>query len=477
MRYTAILLTLALVAGFVPGAEAQTSSLSGQILDQDGQPVVGAQVYFNQWGQYPADEAPPEEGKCDANGTCTVSSRPYYEGQSNHQEAKSDANGRYSFAANDGWADISANKEGHASAYQGIDVSGTTTLDLKMLKYPAKDAHIEGRITTGGATVRYTAISIDNPVYGTYECSSNVDDERQYEQPRPVEAMPASDTAEANAEAGPDGQTTESPSGDAQISIAPGEYYPYSGCAIKINADGTFSGNVTPGYSIIRVYADSWRDEDRTQYYSVSRVVDLRSGETNRVDVDLVAKPGPDAKLRGYVLDAATGKAVPGARISFNNQDSYGWASAVTDKDGSYSVALRHGYTQLSLGAEGHLPWEGQLTLAGGDSRRMDVSITAGQQMYGGGCCYAYAESGDASVSAPRPAAAPGAPSDGDKAGGAATEQSSTTTEGQTGFEDYGGGLGPYSPEPDAESVPGFEFAAMILGLAALVFVVRRKND
>ncbi len=460
-----ILATAALlVLSLVPGVAAQSSTISGQILDQNGAPVGGVEVYLYQWGVSESSGS----STCDPDGTCT--SEPYRE---SYHEAKaiSDAEGRYSLPAMTGWASLNFYKEGYASHYEGFEVNGDKALDVKMLKYPAKTAQVTGTVTGAGAVLPYVSISAENPVYGIYECSVIAGEENLREHEIYAdEEKPASNND----------------SKVASATIAPGEPYPaYQHCAITIQKDGTFSGMLTPGYTILRFYHQDWREQGGQEYYGKSFVRDLPANATTKLDVDLKARPMPNAVIQGYIVDAATKAAIPGVYVSFGNLDNYGWANAQTDKDGSYKVRMRAGVVQVSVYADGYLPWEGDVTVAADSTVRFDIHLTAGQAQYGGGCCIAYAESGDKATmgsASTQPAlpASPGASSPAVGRGNDGSEASGSQ------FSDLGGGLGPYdasrAPQsgdadagaPDVKDVPGFEVLALALGLLAVV-LLRRK--
>ncbi len=452
-----------LVMSVVPGVAAQSSTLSGQILDQNGTPVEGVEVRLYQWGY-----SEPETKTCDANGECTADSQPY---PSNDAVVLSDAEGRYSFAVRSGWANLNFFKDGYTGHYEGLEINGDHVLDVELLKYPAKSAQITGRVTGAGAALPYVSISAENPVYGTYECSVIEGEEQEY--PVAIDSEPAR----------PEAESSEGADEDQARSIAPGEPYPgYQGCAIIIQKDGSFSGMVTPGYTILRFYHQDWRNEGGQQYYSKSLVRDLPANATTKLDIDLKARAGPDSIVQGYIIDAATKAPVTGVYVSFSNMDSYGWANAKVDSEGSYKVALRNGVIQVSVYADGYLPWEGDVTAVAGETVRFDVHLTAGQSRYGG-CCIAYAE-GDraAPAMAAGAEAAPTSPQAGAPARDVSTEEDASKSQ----FSDLGGGLGPYdastAPQsgdadtgaPDVQTTPGFEIVALALGLLAVV-LLRRK--
>ncbi len=458
-----IILATALLAfmAFVPGVAAQPSTLSGQVTDQDGNPVAGVTVQLYQWGAGTTEA-------CEPGADCKSDPYPgYFEAQ-----ATTGADGRYSFSVQRGWASLNFFKDGYTSDYQNLEVAGDQVLDISMLKYPAKNAHITGTVTGAGAALPYVTISVENPVYGTYECSVIEGEDGggvAYPETKPAVA-PSADGAGSSASSDP---------AESRM-IAPGEPYPgHQGCAITIQKNGSFSGMVTPGYTLLRFYHQDWRQIGGTEYYSKTLVRDLAANATTQLDVDLKARAAPNAIIEGYVVDAKTKAAIAGVYVSLGNMDNYGWANVQTDKDGSYKARLRAGLVQVSIYADGYLPWEGDVTASADGSVRLDIHLTAGQSRYGG-CCMAYAQ--DKSVTG-APSVAEGAASPGAERGQNAGQGDA---ESRVFVEDLGGGLGPYDPAtapqsgdadtgaPAAKDVPGFEVLAVLLGLLAIA-LLRRK--
>lgn len=274
------------------------------------------------------------------------------------------------------------------------------------------------------------------------------------------------------------------------MSIAPGEPYPGGNqCAITVNSDGSFSGDVTPGYSILRIYHQQWRacsethDSDGSfrrecgpEYMQFVRTLDLPAESTTKLDVKLQQRPGPDATLSGYVVDKETQKALSGVRVSFSNQDSYSYAWAETDEDGSYKVRVRSGYHQVSVWADGYFSWEGVINVGSGKDVALDIHLVKGENRYGH-CCYYY---GDDAMTAESADAAPRDPSASSGISGSDGDQ-----EGGTGdsFEDLGGGLGPYKSSQRAayadqagevKESPGPGLFVMV-GVVGLALLARRR--
>lgn len=432
------------------------STISGVVRDQDGTPVADATINVYQYGYETYDRPKPAS---EPSSGSAASYAPY---DYSEQQATTDAQGRYSVKAREGDANMNVFKDGYASANAHFFVEGksTQTKDFTLQKFPDKTAHIKGQITDAksGDGLRWATISINYPAYGLYVCSQTTED------------------AQANSA---DGQPEP-----AMDSIS--RPYYQQGCDITVHSDGSFSGDVYPGYATINVWYDHWRTCSESsssdgsftrtcgqQYLGFVQTTTLPADATTTVNMKMQPRAGPDAKVDGWILDAATGKPIPGAHVSFNNQDSYGWGEATTDKDGSFAVRIHSGYLHVYVWADGYLPWQGTVTVAEGGSQRIKIELTEGQQSYGG-CCYAYAEDrameassgGSPSMGAAAATQAPPAGADQSQSGASADA-----------FEDLGGGLGPYSEAKeqasDAES-PGLGLLATIALLGAVVYA-RRK--
>lgn len=451
--------------------------ISGLVRDQDGNPVAGARVDASSYGgpyPYASDMPATEPGGGSGGSSSGVASPamyPYY-GGGNHTTTGAD--GRYRIGVYSGSISVTVSKDGHATRYANLEVAKgqTATHDVELLKYPPKTAHIAGRVTDAdsGKGLQAVSISIRASEYGIYECSDNgLQPEPVYYSKMAAESMPIRD---------------------------PGP----NSCAIKIAADGTFSADVTPGYSVIDVYyqqyltcaetSDADGSGSRTcgpDYFSWTRTIVLRDGD-NRIDIKLEPRPSPDATVSGYVLDAGADgedpKPIPGATLWFTNQDNGAYGQATTDQDGSFKVRLRSGYHTITVSVQsndgrpsGFLTWQGILRVEAGDNP-FDVELTRGEEQ-GGYCCYIMEKGG-----APAPMAADGSTADG-RAQGAATATSPPggTEASDAEFEDLGGGLGPYDPEarqnllqPDKAS-PSIELFALVAVLGLLGLALRRRVE
>jgi hypothetical protein len=447
----------------------QDGRLDGVVKDQDGNPVADARVSLYSYGGCCYAYA---EGDAVASDMAYSTRPSYYSGEN---YTFTDAQGRFSMGAYSGENGLSVFKDGYAHHNRGVTIAKDTptSVEVEILKFPPKTARIEGKVVDAktGDGVPNVYVSLQSPEYGIYECS---------------------ESADGSSGGGSDAKPMPA------IAIAPGEPMPaYQGCAIKTRSDGTFEGMVTPGYAILSISVDwyascaetgdadgSFRRECGPEYYSWSTSHLLEDNATTTFDVRLRSRPAPDAEVSGYVVDAETGKAIPGAQVSFSNQDTYGYGYATTDGDGSYRLRLRSGYHSVSVWAEGHLRWEGVLDVAKGDTP-FDVEVQPGTESYGG-CCYgpyyggvAYdsasvSKSSGAGMATSSPAA--GAPSQG-------MDSSEERLQGEQGeqYQDLGGGLGPYDAskradqlDPASDGSPGLGLIAMLAAIGA-VFVLRRR--
>lgn len=444
----------------------QDSRIAGTVVDQDGAPVPEARVSVYNYG-----------GCCSAYDSvgASSSSRPYYSGEN---YTFTDASGKFTIGAYAGDNSLTVTKDGYAYHNRNVfaEPGKTASADVAIVKYPEKTARIEGKLLDAktGKPVPNAYVNLQSPQYGLYECS----------QPE-------------SAGGGSSGSSTGSDTVASSPAIGMPAPYPAPGCAIVTRSDGTFEGLVTPGYAILSVYVDwyascsessssdgSFTRSCGPEYYSWSGSRLLAADDTTVFDIRLRSRPATDAEVSGYVVDADTGKAIPGAQVSFSNQDTYGWGSATTDQDGSYRLKLRAGYHSVSVWAEGHLRWEGVLDVPKGDSP-FDVTIQPGQEAYccpgpyyygGGGVAYAEASDGGKAYTG----TATPAPMAGGASQGASLDQASRGGSGEQ-YEDLGGGLGPYDPakreallEDPSNGSPGPGILALLAAVGAVLLVRRR---
>jgi hypothetical protein len=485
--------------------------LHGTVTDQDGRPLAKLPISIYSYGNccytccydapQPYTETQASTGTATSSATAsptttsaggssgagTSYARPCCYGGGN--TTTTDSAGRYSMRLYGGSSvSVSASRDGYASYSKSFQMAQgeDRLLDIQLLKFPAKTAHIEGKVVDAGSGkgLPYVSVSAQSPAYGLYECSQ---DSGAGSTQTGTSAPPATPTTEP----APNGD-----SGTAGTTTSQGIAYPYpapydNGCAIRVNPDGTFSGDVTPGYTILQVSYDSYRacqpydgsayKPCTPEYYIWSRSLRLDADATTPVDVRLEQRPGPDAVVSGYLVDADTGKAIPNGQVSFSSEDGYGYGGATTDQDGSYRIKIRSGHLDVYASAEGHLHWVGTITIESGETP-FDIQLVPGEES-NGGCCMMYA--GEKAVAY----------------GGATTTYSTTASMTRTqasqpardsggspgagaAFEDLHGGLGPYNAAArshaasnatggHASPAAGVLVLAALLGCAA--WAVRRR--
>lgn len=467
-----------------PGAPDAT--LSGVVLDGSGDPVAGATVSATTYGYTytytdsptpePAPAPEPASNGTDGNGTSSAGSSGSATaatgygyaypccGRSNSTVTGED--GSYSMGVWSGDVQVSVYRDGFAStsATVRVEPGQDASQDFTLKAFPAKTAHLAGKVVDAktGKGLGFASVSVRSPLYGLYECSWT-DADRAANSGSGSVAGGSGSAGSGTAEPAKQGAA------ESGVAIMPYPYY-NPGCALSIHSDGSFEGNVTPGYSIVSIYAyqdcSTSRDADGSsstscgpEYLPWTRTLTLPGNQTTRLDIKLPSRPAPDATVSGYLVDVESGKAIPGATISFSNQDTYAYGSATTDQDGSYSLRLRSGYHSVWVYANGFLSWEGTLQVAKGESS-YDVQLTPGQDA-GGGCCIAYALDGKAAApqagvaesggsgsmaASSTMAAGPGA-ADSRGASGGSAEQ----------YQDLGGGLGPYDASQRHQALAGTE--------------------
>lgn len=453
----------AVVSVVMESAPGRDVEIKGVVVDQNGDAIPDVRVNLNQCcGDYEYesyDEKPREEsssGGDGSSGTATTEPYPYYD---SYQETVTDANGAFSFFAYEGYYDLNFYKDGYAQVWQSGDTAQDNTIEVEMEKFPEKTVTIKGKILgEDGKGLSAASISISNEKYGQYECTTYEED-------------------------------AQGEDGDMVQDVYYGGYY---GCSVVMKDDGSFEGKVMPGYSIISIYYDHWRTCDHsgssdgsssttcgTNYYSASLVRNFQADTEYDLTTRLVARPGPDAEVNGYVLTEGE-KGILNAQINFNRLDGYSYAWAQVDEHGSYRLALVSGHYSVSVYADGYFRWEGNVEIKAGSVTPFDVTLTEGQSRYGH-CCYhdAYAED-SASLDGGVPTASPGGQPSGyqsSSAGGSGANSGEGS--GESVFEDLGG-LGPYDKEARADNVeasndtPPVALVVACVGLLGFALLRRR---
>lgn len=416
----------------------RTAVVEGRVVDASGNPVSGATVRLDQGCcyAYPAElreepATPPAEGDGNAStagsaGMAAEDARMIMPAPCCYdrtQEVVTGADGAFRFESYGGPRMLTAWAKGYAQTTKQLDAKENETVraELTLEKVPAADAVVKGRIVDAvtGLPVKGAHVSLQNVEWSRYGWAEGGD-------------------------AGTFELTTIP--GWAQVRVDVWD----RGYAVPVADDG--------------VASDSLVKPSERGYYSWVRTLRLQSGANDLV-IELDPKPLPDVVLTGYVLDPEAKAGVPGATISFWNQDTGEWGSATTDATGSYRILVRAGHFQVSGWAQGHLGSAESLVIAQGESaKRYDLPLPKGDPKHapchdadcGGPIMYA---EGDAKGVAarreasygPTPTAAPAA-SSGTSGMTTGSQESADGTRAQS-YAGGGGGLPPYDPE-QAGTVP-----------------------
>lgn len=495
----------------------QDALLQGTVRDQHGNPVAGLILYMEQYeccgnegyrGQYDCGYGMPG-----AQG-CPEAVTPIPVDYRNRTET--DAAGRFRIHAYTGGSmNVHSEDSRYSPFWDSVWIdSPAVTHDIQVIRYPERDHPLTGRVVdavTGRGIASYS-VQVEGLEFGRYECS---EDSRissyaygsgySYAPPPPTASYAYEERYSTYATAYPAPMPASPP--------YPGHGYrdyPYeSGCAIRIQADGSFAGNVTAGYSRIRVHANQQCTETQDagggyrrtcgpEYLPYVQSLMLAEGNATKLVIRLQPKPAPDAVVSGYLVDARTKLALPLGHIEFSNDEVPGHGYATTDGDGSYRIRLRSGYHTVTARVPGYFDWQGTILVKSGEMP-FDVLLTPGRIQDGGGypnkgdCCWgtgtvypmpvecyecagggaAVAHSGTHSPAVTYTAtytattqacngsngcaAAPmGAPAP--MPGGGVTTQQIPVTDSEAdardsaqGYVDLGGNLGPYDPEARAK--------------------------
>ena len=418
----------------------KTATIEGRVVDEQGNPVEGAIVEVWQACCYAYEDTPQREpatpppadadagegtsGSAGSSDGAAVSSdraiAPGYYPYDGGERATTDADGVYRVATYPGPRQINVQAKGYAHDTLRVDaVEGETVRgDVTLLKVPDADAVVKGRVVDArtGAPLAGAWVHANNLAWSRWE----------------------------NVETGADGAF--------EIRTLPGwtqvgaNHHPRAEPAI---AEGDAALSIAPGMGFGQ------------QYYAYVKNVDLASGETV-LEIRLEPKPQPTLVLLGYVIDPAEKAGIPGASVSFWNQDTGDWGQALTDATGSYKILVRAGHYQVTAWAQGYLGGASTLTVDEDDAQtRFDLAMPKGtprhapcDACWGGGGWSGVAESGDARtlkgsapVGAPAPTTATASDMDGARGANPGGDA--------IAYQGTGGGLPPYDPAQASQASTG----------------------
>lgn len=314
-----VLIAFAFFAMAIPQAVAQTptSTVSGTVVSDAGEPLAGANVAVY---TFPADgKEPPYDSRGDATTTGP------------------DGAFKLSVPAGKGYLNVYYD-QWRASAQQDVDLtSGDVSGIVVTLKSPPpKTAIVEGRVVdANGAPVEGAEVRLE---MGGGCCIA-------YDTMPAVDAPPsdASATTSASGGAGSSGAASSEPA-TSSIAPSPGRYpccYDYESPTMITGADGKFSFKTYAGPRQIVAQAKG--------FAQTTLPVEAKENQTVATDVTLEKIPAKDAAVSGRVLDAQTGAVLGRAQVSVRSLEWSRWANDETGADGSYRLLALPGWTEISV--------------------------------------------------------------------------------------------------------------------------------
>jgi protocatechuate 3,4-dioxygenase beta subunit len=442
----------------------QSAVLQGTVTDaKTGQPLADAWVSAYPNVMY-AQPAPASAPPADANSTSAGSGGaaapsgaiampcygcgPYPQGNS----TQTDRSGHYRMAMFPGTYNLNVGAQDHGSWSEQVVLADNQTLtrDAKLAPIPPDSVRIHGQVLDAatGKPVPGAYVSIENPQWGGYN----------------------------GTQAGSDGSfDLRTKPGWSLVWVRADVYgypVPVAVPACPPEADCVAKGEPNPGAPA----------QPGKAYYPWAQGGSYAEGQDVPLAPKLQPKPAADVPIKGYVLNASSGKPIPGAWVNVHNEDTGDWGQVQTDQDGSYSLLGRAGVHTLTAYGDGYFQ-NAVVASVPEQGLRVDLHLEPGRSN-GGGCCIAYAEG--RATAAPAPAAAPAA-------GGPAAAGAGDSTAGMASVQGSGAqtyksapGLGPYDassapangtgalPAGGAKA-PGFE-AALLLGAVGVALLALRRR-
>lgn len=444
------------------------SVLQGRVTDaKTGAPIADA--YVNAYPNYPPQPACPPDADCAAVAVMPCCGDGFWTGNS----TQTDREGRYKMLMYAGDYVLSAGAQDFGQAQQQVSLAEgeTETVDLKLEPIPPDSVTIQGTVLdkVTGKPVSGAWVSVENQQWGAYT-SGQTDDAGRFS----VKTKPGWAVVWVRADGGCCVYAT--PVAEPQ-SASP------SGSAGTASSDAPPSGNET-GIRAPDSEPRPYRQPSGSYYPWVQGGAHAENAVVT-LDVQLVPKPGADARIVGYVLNATSKKPVVGAWVNVHNEDTGDWGSAQTDKDGSYVMQARAGVHTVQAYADGYYQ-NAVVAKVSGAETRIDLALQPGRQQ--GHCCIAYGRAEAASGTAtPTPMAA-GAPAQDSGKASAPQSVAQVESSGPATYQASPQGLGPYNPAtapsspppgPDAVAkqtpLPGALAVLAAVGAAAVLLTRRRK--
>lgn len=454
-------------------SQGQSVLVSGTVKDEDGSALADAWVSVqpdwrcgdgSEYGcpQPAIDSAEPVKGG--SSGAEDVYF--YYEpGVSPYNSTTTDRLGRYELRTTPGRILVMANAADHAQDQQTVEAEGgeNKTVNFVLERIPPDSVRVHGRVVDAesGDGIPYAQLNLENQAWGHWNYTQTDEDGSFEFRTKP---------------------------GYTLVTASAYQHY-WTSCEVEPSSGGAEPGSTGAASSGDSVRAaepypcDGSRERDR-EYMPRVLVFSGTPDEDKVLDFKLLARPLPDATFQGYVVNASSEEAVPGATVSFYNELTRDWGQAVTDENGSYKIRVHGGYYTVRAYADGYFDAALNPEIESGETQRLDILMEPGEKRYGY-CCVAYAsesgaKGGPSGAPAPMATTAPaGGPGMGaaPRAEGQGDAAAAGSPDGNEAYFGSGGGLGRYSgPERGSGAgAPGATVAVVALAAGLAVALWRRR--
>lgn len=277
-----------------------------------------------------------------------------------------------------------------ASGYQvsegetiGVAVNQTTTKDFALVPLPAGTAQVYGVVTDEAGNrlsrvrIKVGEVETYTGTYGDYSLTLSLAQAANYDviassdNYTPVTKkifLAPGDARELNFRLA---LINPANSGTVEGWVKNREGEGISG-AFTIIGDKGYSTNFVGFYQISKVEPGTYTVYAQAQGYKDGFVANIvvKAGETTAVPDIILDRLDPnEAALTGLVIAGDTGRPLAGARVKA------GSLSALTNADGRYSLTVAPATYTLRATAEGYIPEEKAVTLAGGEMQNIDFIL------------------------------------------------------------------------------------------------------
>lgn len=290
-------------------ASGQSVLLKGVAFDKKtNAKLVGVTIEID---NYYGDQTQPASS-CPPDADCAA--KMVDGGSYQHFSIVTAADGSYEVETNPGTISVWAYRSGYDTARTSRTISSPTTLDVPMRPVDTANVRLFGVLKS----------SSGGPIAGAY-----------------VHVSP-----DYSAETRCDGDVCMA----VPVDQREGEWH-YESSQNAYNstttaADGSWELRTTPGLRMVEAWAE--------EHLNTRLRVDARAGDDRQVDLVLEKIPADSVRVFGTVKDAKSGKAIPYAQISLENQKWGHWNSTQAGPDGRFDIWTKPGYTIVTASASRH---------------------------------------------------------------------------------------------------------------------------